>query len=415
MLRKLLFPLLCIALCAALILPSFSAPRALAEGEYRTLKEGDSGQDVLNLKKRMYQLGYFSNNKNLSSDFNRTMAERIRLLERANGLEETGIATPELQQLIYSDACVWTGTTPKPTAVPTATPAPRGPEKAPVMPECDENGFLADADAAPFVYADRDDGLWIYKSRSISVEIRRYQTKEPKLIWLETYIRVQNGAKLESLLTAGKTPGYAFDSPRTIYSGSGAVVAFSDDFYGYRHRYNGGIEGVIIRDGRVICEKTKRAEVYSWPPLDIMAVWPDGSMKTFDSDQYTAQEYLDMGVTDTYAFGPILVKDGRVNDEDLYTWSTTDMDPRTALGMLEPGSYCVLTVLGRRSDSKGCTIQQTAQMIRNMGAREALMLDGGNTTCLIFMGDIINRDANVKEKDIRQVSGLIGVKEADGQ
>ena len=52
-----------------------------------------------------------------------------------------------------------------------------------------------------------------------------------------------------------------------------------------------------------------------------------------------------------------------------------------------------------------------AQKMYDLGCVEALNLDGGNTTCLIFLGDMINRPVNTAAKDIRYITGLIGIKE----
>mgnify|MGYP003320999038 CR=1 FL=1 len=77
---------------------------ALGE-EYKTLKSGSEGKDVKKLKVAMYWLGYF-NNPNLSDYYNGTTVERVKQLQKNNGLEETGIATPELQELIFSGNCI---------------------------------------------------------------------------------------------------------------------------------------------------------------------------------------------------------------------------------------------------------------------------------------------------------------------
>lgn len=95
------------------------------------LQKGDSGPDVLALKQRMYYLGYFNSLKNLTNKYNDVMAKRVAQLQKNNGLEATGIATPELQELIFSDECVWVASTPKPTPVPTTAPTPVRPQADP--------------------------------------------------------------------------------------------------------------------------------------------------------------------------------------------------------------------------------------------------------------------------------------------
>ena len=384
-----------IALLAAAVL---MAAACAGEGVLRDLKVGDSGEDVLRLKQRMYALGYFTSYSNLTENYTRLMGERIRQLQRNNGLEETGIATVALQELIYSDACVWQA----PTPVPTATP--------PALPETAEDGFLPGG-SEPFVRADRENGVWIYLSADADIRIFRYSDPSVPRIWFETRIRLRDPAQLRSMLSVSSSGrlGTRFVKPAAIGKTYGAILMFSDDFFGYRREYSQRV-GVIIRDGVVYSDSTRPASSKAWPPLDILAVFADGHMQTFESDAHTAAEYLEMGVKDTYAFGPILVRDGAVCG-DVWNWSTTDRAPRQAVGFTEDGTVVVLTVLGRRKDAVGTTIQQTAEMMQRTGVREALNLDGGNTVSLVFMGDMINRPVSVRDKDIRSVTGMIGYSE----
>ena len=82
-LRKVLpFLLLTIALTAL-------AVGAFAEGEYRPLKTGNYGNDVLAVKTRLYDLGYFTGSK-LNNRYTDDTAERVRAFEAACGLNETG-------------------------------------------------------------------------------------------------------------------------------------------------------------------------------------------------------------------------------------------------------------------------------------------------------------------------------------
>ena len=144
----------------------------------------------------------------------------------------------------------------------------------------------------------------------------------------------------------------------------------------------------------------------------MLALFADGRMQTYDSDAYTAGEYLEMGVVSTFAFGPVLVRNGAVCD-DLKNWRTTDRAPRMALGICPDGTVVAVDVLGRRKDAVGVTTPWLAEKLVGLGVSEAINLDGGNTTCMIFMGDVINRPENTKEKDLRTVNGMIGVREGE--
>lgn len=68
------------------------------------LKEGSTGSEVLAMKKRMQELGYFTAGASLSENYNATTTERVKLFQKVNGLTQTGIADTELLLLLYSDA-----------------------------------------------------------------------------------------------------------------------------------------------------------------------------------------------------------------------------------------------------------------------------------------------------------------------
>ena len=407
--------MLAIILLATLLIPAYGS----GESGYRELKSGDRGEDVLALKDRLYELGYITS-KNYGDDYNQNTVKRIKELQKKNGLKATGIATAELQELIFSDQCTAKNGK-KPAADTTdavenndqsgaafTMPAPAGKN----APELDADGFY-DSDE-PYVWASRDSGEWTYVSRNIHVEVRQRADKSVPHKWLEASIRYREPARFGSMLSecspdkptkSGLEPA----KPLTIAEKHQAVFAISDDFFGYRV-WNNQKPGIVIRDGRIWSEKTRAGDAKVWPPLDLIAQFADGSMKTFESDAHTAQEYLDMGVVSTYAFGPILVENGRIC-EDLNRWRTTDRAPRMAVGITADGTILAIDALGRRKDAVGVTTPWLAEKMLELGAVEALNLDGGNTTSMIFMGELINRPAEVDKKDVRTVSGLIGIRE----
>ena len=91
---------------------------------YRTLRKGMNGRDVQRFKIAMYWLGYFRE-KNLSDEYNSITVERVKKLQRYNGLEETGVADPALQELVFSGNAITTETAPKPSKTPKPAPTPK--------------------------------------------------------------------------------------------------------------------------------------------------------------------------------------------------------------------------------------------------------------------------------------------------
>lgn len=71
--------------------------------EYRVLREGDRGEDVLALKQRLQDLGYIRSGSVLTSVYNDVLTERVTLFQRQTGMTEDGIATQKLQAYLFSD------------------------------------------------------------------------------------------------------------------------------------------------------------------------------------------------------------------------------------------------------------------------------------------------------------------------
>jgi hypothetical protein len=63
-------------------------------------------------------------------------------------------------------------------------------------------------------------------------------------------------------------------------------------------------------------------------------------------------------------------------------------NPRTAVGIMVDGSLLLVTVDGRQpGHSDGTTLRETAELLRALGAVDALNLDGGGSTTMVVRGD----------------------------
>lgn len=371
-------------------------PAVPARAEYRALTVGDKGQDVVALKKRLYELGYFKT-KSFGDTFTKDTAGKIRCFVSKYG-EDGDIATPEVQEWLYAaDA--------RPESyVPMTGPASVGPTVEPELPELATDGTLADKSAAPFLYKNAEAGLWLYISGTLSVEIKRFEDRVSNLMWLETRVRLSGGNRIRTIFSDEQMTAKRFDKPLNIVKKHpGVILAFSDDFFGWRKDAK-DIQGIIVREGRVYSDVTRTTRKF--PPLDVIAALPDGSLRTFAPDAHTAQEYLDMGVENTWAFGPILVQNGEAfRDTDVEDGNTRQ--PRQGMGMLAPNDYLFLTVMGRRKDSEGCTIQWLQNRFLGYGVQEAINLDGGNSTMLVFDGEMLNKVKTVSESSLRSMVSMI--------
>lgn len=90
--------------------------------------------------------------------------------------------------------------------------------------------------------------------------------------------------------------------------------------------------------------------------------------------------------------GPVLAKDGKMfitnNEEKKFAGKAiADHHPRTAMGYTKDGHLILLVVQGRMKNiAVGTTLQETAQILLDLGCEEAINLDGGGSSCLLVNG-----------------------------
>lgn len=393
-----MFRRFCAAFLALLFL--FGASPLPSSASDAGLKEGDRGKEVLTLKIRLFDLGYYKSVKDAHDRYTDDTAEKIGEFQLLNGLPRTGGADEVTLEAIYA-----------PSAVKAPLPEDRplydiDPDSLPDvlledLPELDDLGYLPPG-GSPYVYKNRDAGYWYYLSDRLRVSITRFYQTSGEIEWFEVYVCYRDSGK--PLSVESKQDGTALESPLKLAQDVGAVVAVNDDFCRYRAKYDQRT-GIVVRDGEVRADRTYPQSRSRIPSLEVLAMFEDGTMKTFASDAHTGREYLDMGVTDTWAFGPALVQEGEVPRYFYSRDYRSYREPRCAMGMVGPGEYCALVITGRKEGSRGATFGWMAEKMLAMGAWEALNLDGGGTTALVFLGELLNRPAT--DQTSRAVSGLI--------
>ncbi len=276
------------------------------------------------------------------------------------------------------------------------------------FPQLNADGFL---DEGEFVYANEDEGVWRYASQDLKIEIIRRSEEEPiKVRWYEAEVW-SKGDEVWRLFTNEEGKHMSTNSwPYIVAQKNQAVLAISTDFAQYRYPKRDTSVGIIIRNGKVFSKKTRKSTYKGFPNLDVLALYPDGRMEVYDSDEKTADEYLAMGVTTTLAFGPYLIRDGVINTEGLAHLSKS-RNPRAAIGMVEPGHTFAMMLEGRCKESKGGTVDFLAEKMLARGCTTAFNLDGGETACILFMGEQLNivGGANNKAGNARRTTELLGI------
>ena len=91
--------------------------------------------------------------------------------------------------------------------------------------------------------------------------------------------------------------------------------------------------------------------------------------------------------------GPRLVANGQVQTNEVEEEFQPDViarGPRTAVGWDKDHNWLFLVADGRQAASVGLTIPELATLFAQMGAVEAMNLDGGSSTQLILNGELVN-------------------------
>ena len=106
---------------------------------------------------------------------------------------------------------------------------------------------------------------------------------------------------------------------------------------------------------------------------------------------------------------PQLIKNGKIE----ITWEQEKSSkafvetrhPRTAVAKLKDGKFLMLTVDGRQAESAGINLQNLAEILLELGATDAMNLDGGGSTTMFLNGRVVNKPSD-KEGE-RKVSDAI--------
>nr|MBA2671445.1 phosphodiester glycosidase family protein [Gemmatimonadota bacterium] len=94
----------------------------------------------------------------------------------------------------------------------------------------------------------------------------------------------------------------------------------------------------------------------------------------------------------------------------------TGRHPRTAVGIRADGTIVLVVVDGRREGySVGMTLEETAELMRELGAMDALNLDGGGSTTLVTAAGIINRPSDAEERPVANALLVMGATRSGGR
>ncbi|NOK62009.1 MAG: 3',5'-cyclic AMP phosphodiesterase CpdA [Chloroflexi bacterium AL-W] len=175
------------------------------------------------------------------------------------------------------------------------------------------------------------------------------------------------------------------------------------------------IREVVVTNGTVVSSSENAGE--GWIPPDSFVLLGReagadilGSLNPGDPVSTRYGPRTDAPVPFDFAIGgrEILIRDGQTPPLD-----NGQSEPRTAIGFSADGQRMFLvTVDGRRRDTRGLTLLELSDLLRSFGAHHAMNLDGGGSTTMLarkageWGPELINRPAGGAERYIPNGIGI---------
>lgn len=269
------------------------------------------------------------------------------------------------------------------------------------LPETDDEGFLPEGE---YVLKDSKQGLWVYLSPTLRVVITKHSKNSCS--WFEADItRKPEG---ETLHVVTNESGHGSD-PTKVAKQNRLVVGINTDYYLLRVSYKKKV-GLVFRKGEMIRESVGETTGTWLPPLDNLLLDGEGGFLVEKAGVLDSAKAKELGAVDVLAFGPVLIKDGRIRALTL-TYRKAK-EPRTAVGQLGKNHYLMIVAEGRLTSSRGMSLDQLAKLMAARGCTDAFNLDGGRTSALIFMGERLNKIGNMSMSGTvgpRSITELLGI------
>ncbi len=238
-----------------------------------------------------------------------------------------------------------------------------------------------------------------YKSESIQVTISTIRDYDTDIYIAEVIIG--ESQHLRAGLAENSFGNNLKDTTSEIAKENYAILAINGDYYGFRD------DGYVMRNGYMYREQAADGE------NEDLVIYEDGSMEVIDESQISAQELQEQGAVQIYSFGPGLISDGEITvDENSQVDREKTNNPRTAIGMIAPNHYIFMVADGRSNISTGLSLEEMAIVLKSYNCEVAYNLDGGGSSTMVFMGEVINNPtSNGKEFKERSVSDIVYIGE----
>lgn len=288
--------------------------------------------------------------------------------------------------------------TQEPTPEPTATPTPASTAEpvptdtpAPTPDPAFTAHFINDGSGKEEVSVDFENGTYVYRSDILAVEIQRHNTtvvhdrREMPCVYYVADIYEREVDSFRPTFGSFKHNGKDLISAQTMSDRAKCVLWITGDNL---IQSDPDIKGILIRDGYLFRESKKFDSLVLDSKTLSMYISPAGSI--------SARDLLESGAQNAFSFGPTMINNGE--QVESAKKQRTMNNPRTAVGMVEPGHFVAVVVDGRQPTySDGMTMPELMNLMQSLGCRVAYNLDGGMSTTMMFLGYKLNQHGDGRD------------------
>ncbi|MDD3213694.1 MAG: phosphodiester glycosidase family protein [Eubacteriales bacterium] len=225
-----------------------------------------------------------------------------------------------------------------------------------------------------------------YQDDSLTVMIREFREYDTTI--LAAYITVKDASQLRTAM-AGKF-GSTRDIPGTkIAERNNAVFAVNGDYFNFNN------EGYIIRQGTLYRDNPAEG-------ADVLLIDDLGDFHIIQEATSEKIAAFPGTVVNSFSFGPALVIGGEAQtiSENKHIASEKPTQ-RMVIAQTGPLAYlCVATEGPENTGSVGLTLEQTANMMVELGCVTAYNLDGGSSSTMVLNNKKINALSTHKVRPI---------------
>lgn len=187
------------------------------------------------------------------------------------------------------------------------------------------------------------------------------------------------------------------ENTSTIAQNNKAILAINGDYYGFRDYGYVLRNGVVYRDIRNSDKNQQDLVIYS-----------DGRFEIVYENKVDINDLKNSGAWQVFSFGPGLIIDGEITvGKDQEVAISSPSNPRTAVGVIDDKHYVFVVSDGRTDVSKGLSLMQLAECMKELGCKQAYNLDGGGSTTMYFDGTVMNVTTSGSKIEERKVSDIL--------